>query len=187
MESPIHADVINARGESLPVFGLDGRVCASRREQSGQRGSGRRRKIAPSQSYQVNNTNAAVTLSGGTITRAGSVTEVFGNLNVTTTSFLDYGSGTAGTLQFQGYLNTGSSLVTIANFLPGNKLQFLSSSFGTNNLGQFSFSSGYTTSTDGSYFTITAVPEASTMAAAVALLVLCGCPFIRRLASKTGD
>jgi hypothetical protein len=56
--------------------------------------------------------------------------------------------------------------------LPGNKLQFLATSFGTNNLAQFNFSSGYTTSTSGGYFTITAIPEPSTYAAALGLIGL---------------
>ncbi len=114
----------------------------------------------------------AITLSGGTIQRVSGVSEVFGNLNVTSASFLDYSSGTTGTLQFQNYTNTGSSLVSVANFLPGNKLQFLSSSFGTGDLVNFSFSSGYTTGTVGSYFTITAVPETSTFAAGLMLVAL---------------
>lgn len=131
-------------------------------------------------SDQVNN-SAGITLSGGTIQRASSASEVFGNLNITTASFLDFGSGTAGTLQFQNYSNTESSLVTVANFFPGNKLQFTSSSFGTGDLANFSFSSGYTTGTEGSYFTITAIPETSTVVAAIGLAGMILWPTRRRL------
>jgi fibronectin-binding autotransporter adhesin len=52
-----------------------------------------------SQSNQVNN-NATVTLSGGTITRGSGVSEVFGTLNLTQSSFLDFGSGATGTITF---------------------------------------------------------------------------------------
>jgi autotransporter-associated beta strand protein len=115
---------------------------------------------------------AAVTLSGGTIQRASGVSEVFGNLNITAASFLDFGSGTAGNLQFQSYTNTGSALVTVQNFFQGNSLQFASATFNSGNLAQFSFDNGYTTSIGGGYFTITAIPEPSTCLAAAGLLTL---------------
>jgi hypothetical protein len=63
----------------------------------------------------------------------------------------------------------------------GNKLQFLSSNFNSGNLAQFSFSNGYTTSTEGSYFTITAIPEPSTYAAAAGLLAMFLWPVRRRV------
>ena len=132
-------------------------------------------------SNQVNDA-AGITLSGGTIRRSSGVGEVFGNLNVTLASFLDFGSGAAGTLQFQNYSNTGSALVTVQNFFPGNKLQFTSTSFGTNNLSAFNFgSSQYSTGTEGSYFTITAIPEPSTYLAAAGLLALLLWPSRSRL------
>ncbi|MEI7864857.1 MAG: autotransporter-associated beta strand repeat-containing protein [Chthoniobacterales bacterium] len=124
-----------------------------------------------SKSDQVNN-SAAVTLSGGTIQRASGVSEVFGDLNITAASFLDFGSGTAGNLQFQSYTNTGSALVTVQNFFQGNSLQFASATFNSGNLAQFSFGNGYTTSIQGDYFTITAIPEPSTLMAAAGLLGL---------------
>jgi autotransporter-associated beta strand protein len=124
-----------------------------------------------SQSSQVND-NAAVTLSGGTIQRASGVSEVFGNLNITAASFLNFGSGTAGNLQFQSYTNTGSALVTVQNFFQGNSIQFASATFNSGNLAQFSFDNGYTTSIGGGYFTITAIPEPSTVIAAAGLLSL---------------
>jgi len=131
-------------------------------------------------SDQVNN-SASVTLSGGTIVRGSGVSEVFGNLNLTAASFLDFGGGSAGTLQFQDYGNTGSALVTVQNFLPGNKLQFTSSSFNTANLSAFSFGGAdFTTGLDGSYFTITAIPEPSVIWSAAALVALFAWPVLRR-------
>jgi len=133
-----------------------------------------------SQSNQVANTSA-VTLSGGTIQRASGVSEVFGNLNITSASFLNFGSGSAGDFQFQTYANTGSALVTVQNFFEGNRLQFLSTSFNAGNLSQFTFDNAYTTSVQGDYFTITAIPEPSTYVAAAGLLALFLWPVRRRL------
>jgi autotransporter-associated beta strand protein len=116
---------------------------------------------------------SVVTLSGGTIRRGGNVSEVFGNLNLTTTSYLDYGAGNdAGTVRFGSY--TPSALLTVQNFLPGNKLQFGNtiSSTDLNNATLFSFSNGFTTGTEDGYFTITAIPEPSTYVAAAGLLGL---------------
>ncbi len=140
-----------------------------------------------SQSNQLNDA-ASMTLSGGTIQRASGVSEVFGNLTLSSASFLDFGTGTAGTITFGTY--TPSSLLTVQNFLPGNVLKFGSDLTSTiSDTNKFQFSGGFTSSwsSGSSTFTITAVPEASTMAAAAVLLFLCGCPFIRRLAPKTGD
>jgi autotransporter-associated beta strand protein len=139
-------------------------------------------KLLISQSEQVSNT-ATVSLSGGTIQRASGVNETFGNLSISGASTLDFGSGaaTAGTLQFQTYSNSGNSTVTVSNFSVGNKLQFLSSHFNSGNLAQFSFSNGYTTSTEGSYFTITAIPEPSTYVAAAGLLAMFLWPVRRRM------
>jgi autotransporter-associated beta strand protein len=137
-----------------------------------------------SQSGQVND-SASVTLSGGTIQRGSGVSEVFGNLNITAASFLDFGSGTGGNLQFQNYTNTGSALVTVQNFFQGNSLQFESTTFNSGNLAQFSFNNGYTTSIQGNYFTITAIPEPTTYLAAVGLLLLC--LFSRQKRGRTGQ
>ena len=128
-------------------------------------------KLLLSTSNQVRD-NAAITLSGGTIQRAGGVSEVFGNLNLTAGSFLDYGTGATGTLRFGTY--TPSSLLTVQNFLPGNKLQFGSTltEAQLSNASLFSFSSGFTTGTEGGFFTITAIPEPSTYVAALGLLGL---------------
>jgi autotransporter-associated beta strand protein len=132
-----------------------------------------------STSDQVSN-SSAVTLSGGTISRASGVSEVFGNLNITAASFLNFGSGTTGNLQFQSYTNTGSALVTVQSFFQGNSLQFASATFNAGNLAQFSFDNGYTTSIQGDYFTITAIPEPSTVLAALGLAGLMLWPVARR-------
>jgi len=125
-----------------------------------------------SQSSQFN-TAPAVTLSGGTIQRASGVSEVFGSLNLTASSFLDFGGGTAGTITFSGIAYTPSALLAldIANFNQGSILVFQT----TNNLSMtgftFSGTGGFGSSSfDGSTFTITAIPEPSVIVAAAGLL-----------------
>jgi autotransporter-associated beta strand protein len=125
-----------------------------------------------SQSDQVNDA-ATVTLSGGTIRRASGVSEVFGSLNMTASSFLDFSGGTAGTITFSGITYTPSALLAldIANFNQGSVLVFQT----TNNLSMtgftFSGSGGFGSSSfNGSTFTITAIPEPSTYLAAAGLL-----------------
>jgi len=117
-----------------------------------------------SSSGNVANT-AAVTLSGGTIQRASGVSEVFGNLNVTAASFLDFGTGSAGTMEFSGIDYAPSALFTLQlfNFTQGNTFviknatdlsSFIGSGFtfdGDGGFGSSSFSDGT--------FTITAIPE----------------------------
>ncbi len=140
------------------------------------------------QSNQVNDA-AAVTLSGGTISRGGGVSEVFGNLNLTTGSFLDFGTGATGHLTFGTYQNnaTPSALLTLNNFLPGNSFTFSSTSFTTNSVGSyFAFGTGYVGSSitnTGSTFTITAIPEPSTYLAAAGLLAVLLWPAGRRMAA----
>jgi len=138
-----------------------------------------------SQSLQVNNNNTSVSLSGGTIQRGTGVSEVFGSLTLTTGSFLDFGTGDTGTLRFGNY--TPSSLLTVQNFLPGNKLQFGNtiSSTDLDNASLFSFSSGFTTGTQDGFFTITAIPEPSTCIAAVGVLGLLLLSKRRRAASPS--
>jgi autotransporter-associated beta strand protein len=124
-------------------------------------------------SDQVNN-SASVTLSGGTIQRASGVSEVFGSLNLTESSFLDFSGGTAGTITFSGITYTPSALraLDIANFNQGSMLVFQT----TNNLSMtgftFSGTGGFGSSSfNGSTFTITAIPEPSTLLASGALLI----------------
>jgi autotransporter-associated beta strand protein len=135
-----------------------------------------------SQSGQVSNT-AAVTLSGGTIQRASGVSEVFGSLNLTASSFLDFSGGTAGAIEFSGISYTPSALLAlnIANFTQGNTLIFQT----TSNLSMtgftFSGSGGFGSSSfNGTTFTITAIPEPSTLLAAGALLVGMAVSVVRR-------
>lgn len=135
-----------------------------------------------SKSDQVNN-SATITLSGGTIQRGSGVSEVMGNLNLTAASFLDYGTGTSGTLSFGTY--SPSLKLTVNNFLVGNVLTFgsdLTSS--VNNTSLFAFDNDFTSGWDSgsSTFTITAIPEPSTVLAAIGLLGLCLWPMRRRLA-----
>ncbi|MFM6174489.1 MAG: autotransporter-associated beta strand repeat-containing protein, partial [Sphaerospermopsis kisseleviana] len=139
-----------------------------------------------SQSDQVNN-SAAVSLSGGTIQRAGAVNEVFGNLTVSSASTLNYGTGAVGTVAFGTY--TPSSLLAVQNFGEGNVLTFNSnlSAFlpsiygGIFSSSEFSFDNGFTSNWNGSTFTITAIPEPSTYLAAAGLLALMIWPSRRRL------
>lgn len=130
------------------------------------------------QGSQFNNA-AAVTLSGGTIQRGSGVSEVFGSLALGSASFLDFGTGTVGTLAFGTY--TPSALITVQNFLPGNKLTFgsdLTSSIGNTSL--FSFQGDFNSSWNGTTFTITAIPEPSTLCVAAGLFVLVAFPFCRK-------
>ncbi|MEI7863854.1 MAG: S8 family serine peptidase [Chthoniobacterales bacterium] len=130
-------------------------------------------------SDQVNN-SAPITLSGGTITRGSGVSEVFGNLNLTQASFLDFGTGTAGTLTFGTY--APGALLTVNNFAQVNTMVFGSDLSSTiNSSSFFVFTNGgiasYAWNADTSKFTITAIPEASTYLAALCLLALCGAAF----------
>jgi len=106
--------------------------------------------------------------NSGTIARGSGVSEVFGNLNPTAASFLDFGTGAAGTMTFGTY--TPGSLLTINNFTQVNTLVFGSDLTSSIN--------------DTSLFTITAIPEASTYVAALGLLALGALPLVRRKRAK---
>jgi autotransporter-associated beta strand protein len=114
------------------------------------------------QSNQVNN-SAEVSLSGGTILRGAGVSEVFGLLTLYDDSFLDFGTGATGELRFGEY--APSALLTIYNFLPGNRLIFVGSdlSGSIDDSGLFSFQGGFESAwdEDTSTFTVTAIPEPS--------------------------
>ncbi len=134
---------------------------------------------------QIANTSA-VTLSGGTIERGAGVSETMGNLNLTAASFLDYGSGATGTLTFGNYSPTLQ--LTINNFLAGNVLRFTTDlSANITNTSLFAFDSAFSydweTTTPG-LFTITAIPEPSTVVAAIGLAGLMLWPAARRLRGR---
>jgi autotransporter-associated beta strand protein len=133
-----------------------------------------------SQSQQVNN-SAAITLSGGTIQTASGMTETFGALNLTTGSFLNFGAvyGSGSSMNFGAYAPTQQ--LSINNFDFGSTLTFksdLSSTINTSSL--FTFTNGGISSSswNGSTFTITAIPEASTSTAGLALLAFGAWVFI---------
>jgi autotransporter-associated beta strand protein len=138
------------------------------------------------QSDQVNN-SSAVTLSGGTIQRGSGVSETFGALDLTAASALDFGSGSAGTLAFGTYQANSASpsfQLTLNNFTPGNVFIFQSTGFLEANIASyFTFGTGfvdYDLGQSGSTFTITAIPEPSTILAALGLAGLMLWPAARR-------
>ncbi len=155
-------------------------------------------KLLISESDQVNNGDTTVSLSGGTIERASGVSETFGALSIGSNSTLNFGSGVAGSLTFGAYSDTSEtddSVLTVDNFFGGNTLKFATNlgtqidaaftgtSFTSQN-GLFvikSTSGGFTSNWDGSTFTITAIPEPSTYAAAAGLLAMFLWPVRRRL------
>jgi autotransporter-associated beta strand protein len=130
---------------------------------------------------------AEITLSGGTITRGAGVSEVFGALTLNDDSFLDFGTGATGTLSFTSY--TPSALLTVNNFLPGNKLTFTSNlSTDIENSALFSFGGEFQwdwDTTTPNTFTITAIPEPSTYLAAAGLLSLMLWPSRKRIIRDT--
>jgi autotransporter-associated beta strand protein len=135
-----------------------------------------------SHSNQVNN-DAAVSLSGGTIQRASGVTETFGALTLAAASTLNFGTGTANSLNFGTYAGGGSKL-NVTNFLQGNVLTFKTDLSGSiNNTSLFGFDNGFSSNWNSgtSTFTITAIPEPSTYVAAAGLLAMFLWPVRRRM------
>lgn len=134
-----------------------------------------------SQSSQFNNA-PAVTLSGGTISRGAGVSQAFGSLNVTSASFLEFGTGAAGSITAGNY--TKSAILTLNNFFPGNSFTFTSGSFAPHDVGDyFAFTgdfAGYSFSNSGSTFTITAIPEPSALVVAAGLLAILILPILPR-------
>jgi autotransporter-associated beta strand protein len=140
-------------------------------------------KLLVSASNQVAD-GSGVTLSGGTIERGSGVTETFGNLNLTTASFINFGTGATSSLNFGTYTGGGFKL-NVSNFLAGNVLTFKTDLSGSiNNSSLFGFDNGFTSDWNGSTFTITAIPEPSTVLAALGLGGLLLWPTVRRLRGK---
>jgi autotransporter-associated beta strand protein len=131
--------------------------------------------------------SANITLSGGTIERGSGVTETFGNLDLTTASLINFGTGTVSSLNFGTYTGGGFKL-NVSNFLEGNVLTFKTDlTTSINNTSLFGFDNGFTSGWNSgtSTFTITAIPEPSTVAAALGLAALLGWPMVRRRFGKS--
>ncbi|MBJ7258528.1 MAG: hypothetical protein JHD33_03235 [Chthoniobacterales bacterium] len=137
------------------------------------------------------NDSASVSLSGGTVKTATGVSEVFGNLSVSSASFLDFGTtsyANANSISFGTY--TPSALLTVNNFDFGSTLVFKSDLTSTiNNNSLFAFTNGGIASSSwdsgSSTFTITAIPEPSTYVAAVGLIGLMLWPSRKRIIRDT--
>jgi hypothetical protein len=112
---------------------------------------------------------------------------VFGDLDLTTGSFLDFGAtsyATASSMTFGTY--APASILTINNFDFGSTLIFGSDlTSEINSPSFFTFTNGGIASSSWnagtSTFTITAIPETSTVVAALGLIGLCLWPLRRRV------
>jgi hypothetical protein len=134
---------------------------------------------------------AAVSLSGGTIRTTSEINETLGNLSVTGNSFLDFGTtsyANANTIGFGSYSYTPSALLTLNNFNFGSTMTF-NTELSSTDLATFSFTNGGIASSswdaDTSTFTITAIPEPSTVITALGLLAMLGWPATRRWIRKS--
>lgn len=158
-------------------------------------------KLLIAQSDQIRDA-AGITLSGGTIERGSGVSETMGNLDLTAASTINFGGAVApGTLRFGTYEGDGTPdfKLTVTGFALGNSLVFgndISSWFNTTSFTGTSFTStwldisgmegapygGFRAGWDSgsSTFTITSVPEPSTVLAAIGLTGLLGWPVLRR-------
>ncbi len=120
------------------------------------------------------NDAAAVSLAGGTILRGAGVSETFGALTLTSNSFIDFGATGTGTLNFNTYSGASNKLA-VTNFRVGSVLTFKTDLSGSiTNTSLFTFDSGFTSSWNSGTdtFTITAVPEPSTIIAGILFLGL---------------
>lgn len=141
-----------------------------------------------SQSNQVND-SAAVTLAGGTIQRGSGVTETFGDLTLSAESTLNFGAGTTSSLNFGTYTGGGFKL-NVINFLIGNELTFKTDLSGSiTNTSLFGFDNAFTSAWNSgtSTFTITAIPEPTTVLAAIGLAGLMLWPMRRALRRSSSE
>jgi len=133
-----------------------------------------------SQSDQVNNA-AAVSLSGGTIAKGtGVINENFGALTLGATSFLDFGATGTGNFTFAGFTPAGFKL-TFQNFNLGNSLTVTTGTYSASDFDFGGFGTSFSAVPSGG-FTITAIPEPSSVIAGLGLLGLCAWPLRRHLA-----
>ena len=146
-----------------------------------------------------------ITLAGGTLLRTGTnvylgsgTTVGAGALTLTAASTLDFGTGSVGTLNFNSFVDTGNSLLTVADYTStySSTTTVGAGTDGTDDrlifnepltptqLADISFGVGETTSqvelTNGEY-EITAVPEPATWAAGLLSLGALGLGLRRRL------
>jgi autotransporter-associated beta strand protein len=130
-----------------------------------------------SQSEQVAD-GSDVTLSGGTIAKgSGAITETFGDLNLTADSDVDFGTGT-GNFTFATY-TPGLFDLKFLNFNLGNSFTVTAGTFEASEFDFNGFGYSWDVVPSGG-FTITAIPEPSTVLAALGLTGLMFWPVRRR-------
>ncbi len=122
---------------------------------------------------------AKITLDGGAIVRGSGVSETFGALTLTAESTINFGTGAIGTLTFGDY--TPTFKLNIINFLAGNVLKFNApESTVIENGSLFQFDNGFSKTWSGDTWTITAVPEPTTVAALALFLAFFGWGEVKR-------